>query len=276
MPELRDLADKRGASVLLFNPRTLKIKPGLNIRDMNSADNRAYVEWLANEIATKGFNSILRVFMENGQPVISRGHRRHAAVMLCLERGVDIPLIPCFPEPKGTSEFDIMAGQFTDNEDSRISAIEAGANIKRMLSFGKTEGEVAKAIGRSRSYISQTLEFMGAPSEVHQLVNEGKVSATLAASEVRHHGPEEGKKRLKEGVRKARAAGKSKATARDMPVAAKASPEPSHSRQSPIRDPVKIEQMIESLIELAREEDYDRRLSHILDEAGIKIPAMAA
>ena len=37
MPELRDLADKRGASVLLFNPRTLKIKPGLNIRDMNSA-----------------------------------------------------------------------------------------------------------------------------------------------------------------------------------------------------------------------------------------------
>ena len=107
------------------------------------------------------------------------------------------------------------------------------------------------------------------------MVAAGEVAPTLAASEVRKHGPKKGVERLRQGVAKAKAQGKPKATARHMPPAEQSRPEPSQARQSPVRDPVKIERMIEALIRLAREEDYDGRLSHILDEAGIAIPAMA-
>lgn len=260
MTELRDMADKRGVAVLHFDPRKLKVKPGLNIRDLTTPDNRAHVEWLAGEIEAKGFSPEhpLIIFKEDETPYISQGHCRHAALMLCIERGVNILTVPCLPEAKGTSERDRIAGQFTSNAGKSLNPREAAANIKRMLRLGLSADQVARAIGKSASYISQTLEFEAAPAEAHDAVASGEISKTLAASILREEGPAKGVETIRKAVRTAKSQGKAKATAKHLPK-----PEPAQALRF---DPAKVKALIAMLVDAARAGNEPIR--RILDEAG--------
>lgn len=75
MAELRDLAEKRG-TLLHYDPRKLRVKPSLNVRDLTTPEAKASLEWLANDIAKKGVKVPLEIFMEQGVAYISSGHRR--------------------------------------------------------------------------------------------------------------------------------------------------------------------------------------------------------
>lgn len=258
--ELRDLG-KRGASILHFDPRVLKTKPGLNIRDLTTPENRAHVERLAEGIEANGFTSIMRVFMEDDQAYVSEGHCRLAATMLAIERGCQIETVPCFPEPKGTNERDIIARQFTSNDGKQLSSDEAAANIKRMLSWGKTVADVAKMINRSVSYVNQTLDFQEAPAEVREVVSRGEISQTLAASIVREEGPAKGTETIRKAVSTAKASGKAKATARHVERPA-AAPAPRAGR-----DPEMVERLISLLIGEARRGNAP--VAEILADLGI-------
>ena len=226
MASARDLAVKRGETVLYFNPSQLILDPKLNIRDLSTADNQEHVKWLMDEILEKGFTSILRVLKtENDEIVVTEGHCRRTAVKNLVKAGKlpkDIGL-PCLVEAQGTSLLDLYARQFSTNGTSKgLNADEAAANIKRIMTFGKTQAEVARIIGKSAQYVSQMLGFQEAPSEVREMVAKGEISTSAAMATLRKEGPSKGAEKLKAGVTKAKASGRTKATAKDIESKVKA------------------------------------------------------
>lgn len=227
MASARDIAVKRGETVNYYRPDQFVIRPDLNARDMTTPDNVEHVEWLAGQMRDKGFTSVLRCIMWEGQLVLTRGHCRTAAAKLAIERGwlpVDT-LLPALTEPKGTSMLDLYVEQIADNGSSKaLNPEEAVANVKRIMSVGKTIDEVAKLVGKSPSWVRQLLDFQSAPTEVHKLVAEGKVTLKTASETIRKKGTAEGTQALKDGVARAAADGRKRATPTDVSQAPKRLP----------------------------------------------------
>ena len=65
---------------------------------------------------------------------------------------------------------------------------EYGAAITRLLSYGWSDSDIARKLGKSRQWIANTLEAAAMPEEVQQLVAVGAVSGTLARQLVRSEG----------------------------------------------------------------------------------------
>ena len=228
----KQLADprERGQTVVYKRRSQLTIKPGFNIRDMSDPENIAHVEWLAGEIKEKGFTSIIRIMRMGSEDVVTRGHCRMAAVDLLIQRGhwIDAEMkIQTLTEPKGTNAFNLLAIQHTGDDNKKISHSEAVANVKRMMTFGKTEAEVAKAIGRSPTYVRDMLLLASAPASVEAAVQAGEISKTEATKIVRQKGPLLAGDAVEKMIKTARAKGKDKATAADEPkLSRKAAPKP--------------------------------------------------
>ena len=59
-----------------------------------------------------------------------------------------------------------------------LSAIEEAEGLNRLMSeYEYTQEVIGKVIGKSRSYIANTLRLLGLPEEIKQLVKENKLSA---------------------------------------------------------------------------------------------------
>jgi ParB family chromosome partitioning protein len=214
MARLKTLAD-RSSDLFHIDPRILKVKPGLNARTMDAEDTREHIEWLATSIAETGVRNPLEVFSEGDEVYVVHGHCRLAATMLAISRGVEIKTVPCIAEPRGTNEVDRILNQNVDNTGKPLTPLEAGANIKRAAALGWTVSQIAKKLGKSISYVSQALDFQSAPSEVHQAVAAGSISATLAAQTLRNQGPVSGTAAIAEAAT-AKAQGRKRATARNL------------------------------------------------------------
>ena len=215
MADLKVISDGRTA-LFWFAPDRIKVKPGLNGRDLSTPDNAEHIESIAASIAANGFmqSKPLEVFTEGEDVYLSDGHCRLAAVHLCLSRGVAIAKVPCIGEPRGTNEVDRILNQDAHNSGKRLTPLELAGNIKRAMALDGTltVADIAKRMGRSATYISQALDFAAAPVEVHAMVKTGQVSATLAAATIRKEGAEKGTAKLKAAVETAKATGKAKAT----------------------------------------------------------------
>ena len=219
MASARDIAVKRGETVNYYRPDQFVIRSDLNARDMSTPDNVAHVEWLANEMRLKGFTSVLRCMMWEGELVLTEGHCRTTAAKLAISREW-LPtdtLLPALTEPKGTSLLDLYSRQVSGNGTSKeLNVEETIANVKRIMSVGKSVAEAAALVGKSVSYVNQLLEFQGAPTEVHKMVAEGKVSLKTAAETIRKKGSTEGVKALYDGLKKAAEEGRKRATPADV------------------------------------------------------------
>ena len=219
MASARDLAVKRGETVNYYTLDQLETVPELNARDLTTPDNVAHIEWLANEIETKGFTSVMKVILWDGKIVVTEGHCRTAACQLLQSQGKwpEDRLLPALSEPKGTGVEDLVARQMSGNGTSKaLNTEEAAANIKRMMSFGKNVSQVAKLVGRSTGYVENLLAFQGAPTEVHKMVADGAVSLSTAAKTIRKKGATAGVEALKAGTEKAAKEGRKRATINDV------------------------------------------------------------
>ena len=89
----------------------------------------------------------------------------------------------------GLAEVPVIIKEFSDNEVLEIALIEnllrenlsaieeASAYQSLMDTFSHTQEKVATIVGKSRSYIANTLRLLSLPDGVKQLVSEGKLSA---------------------------------------------------------------------------------------------------
>lgn len=210
MAALKDLAESR-AALLNFDPRKLKVKAGLNTRDVRTPDNEAHIEWLAQSIAEEGVKNPLTIFMENGEVFVADGHCRLAAALRAIANGASIETVPCIPEQRGTNDVDRVLSQVIQNSGKPLTPLELGANFRKAMQLGAKIEEIAQRVCKSVSYVSQMIDFQGAPQEVHEMVRNGEVSATLAAKVHRERGTDAAVI-LRGAVKAARDNGQAKAT----------------------------------------------------------------
>lgn len=218
----------RGQTVAKIDPRTIKVYPNLNARDMNSAETRAHVEELAESIRAQGFlgSHPLEVFKEGDATYVAAGHCRLAAIMLLINKGENFATVPCLAETRHTSPAQRLYNQIISNSGHKLNLAEEGRVYFRLVQMGYVISVIAKDVGRSEAHVRHALEFNAAPTEAHALVSEGKVSPTLAAATIRKEGATKGVATLKRAVKRAESEGRTKATPRHVEPKAKPVPVP--------------------------------------------------
>lgn len=211
MGGIRDIATGR-SDVFMIDPRLLKVKEGWNARNLKDADNREHVLRLKASIAKHGVKQPLTVYWEDREPVVSDGHCRHEAVMMCLEEGIEIVSVPVRTGGRGESESDRILDQFIRNSGKSLSPIEQARAIKRLLDLGWADARVAEELNLSVQWVGELLRLHAAPEDVKDMVRGGEVSASVAIKARRSGKTEE----LREAVQKARQSGRKRVTAKDM------------------------------------------------------------
>lgn len=215
----KDSGGKRSGMVHL-SPRHMKPMPHHNVRDYTLPYNVAQVEALANSIEQVGVQQPITVTKQGDDILIVHGETRWRACMLLLDAGraPSSLLMPCIEEPRGTTEAGRALNVITANNGNPLVASEAAVAIRRAIALGETPQSVAKTVGKSISWVTQTLDFAAAPAEVHTAVKEGKISQSLAAEITRKEGPN-APAVIKETVERAAKTGKKKATKKHVAVA---------------------------------------------------------
>lgn len=198
----------------------LRVKDGFNIRIQNEA-HAEQVRFIADSIKVNGFfpdKPIAGyVAKEDGESIIYviDGHTRLQAVFLANSEGAEITELPVVTKPAGTSMEDLTVALVVSNGGRNLTPYEIALVCKRLISFGMSESEIASRIGKSRNYVAELLLLAGAPRSITKMVQDGVVSASLAANNYRKHG-EGAASILQEGLMKAVSKGKSKVTGKHL------------------------------------------------------------
>jgi ParB family transcriptional regulator, chromosome partitioning protein len=194
--------------------------PGFNVRDMTSMDYHTGVADLALSIAKIGLQQPIHVTpVEGGKYGIIAGHRRFAAVNAANENlGAGIKRISAIVR-RSLSEADKIVLMVSDIHSAKLSPIEVSEAVKRLVDVcGLTREEIGEKFGISQAHVSNLTLLANAHEDIKEAIKAGEISATEAVSTVREHG-EDAAEVVKEAVRKAKANGKTKATAKHIKAA---------------------------------------------------------
>lgn len=170
-----------------IDPRKLQIRADWNSRDFSDPANQQHVEDLAKSIAENGVREPLKVYLEGDVAYITNGECRYRAVMLLIERGVDIKAVPVLAEDKNGNDADRLFTQFISNSGKPFGPIENARLFKRLMDMGWQQQEIAKKTGFSGGRVSQLLELLRLPLVLQKFIVEGKASASMVLQVWKKH-----------------------------------------------------------------------------------------
>lgn len=131
----------------------------------------AKVAELAESVAAKGVLQPLLVRPKDDRFEIVAGERRYRAAQ---KAGLtSVPVVVRDLSDQETLEVAIVEN--LQRED--LTAIEEARAYQRLLSFGLDQAGVAKAVGKSRSAVANTLRLLSLPSEARDALENGEISA---------------------------------------------------------------------------------------------------
>lgn len=181
--------------VYICPPDKLRVLPGFNVREKGTERYEARVEWLTNSIIENGYyrdqplgGYAARV---DGEDVIyvTKGHRRHEAVMRAIERGHEIEGVPVMLQARGTSIEALTVDLVVGNEGEPLTMYECGVVCARLVGYGWDSAKIAAKLGYSSpQHVDNLLLLAGAPLSVRQMVINDVVSATTAIATLKKHG----------------------------------------------------------------------------------------
>ena len=127
---------------------------------------------LAQSIKDKGILQPLLVrHVETGYELIAGERRWRAAQIAGLNK---VPVIEKQLEDKEVLEVALVENLLREN----LSAIEEAEALQRLIDeFSHTQEALSQTIGKSRSYIANTLRLLNLPQSIQNLVKEGKLTA---------------------------------------------------------------------------------------------------
>lgn len=207
------------AGLYLYDPRKLHVQEGWNSRAVTFSPDDEEDIALARSIAEVGVKQPLTAFLQGGVAYLTDGHRRLAATLYAMDiLGADIKTVPVQSETKLASEADRVLSQLVRNQGKPLAPIEKASVFAKLIGFGWSEAEIAKKVGLTRQRVVDLLTLRAGPQAVVEMVTAGEVSAGLALETIR---AEKGDgaaaaEKLYAGLVKARAEGKSKATAKHV------------------------------------------------------------
>lgn len=212
----RDIAVGR-ADILRVRPSDIHVKPGWNVRDENE-EYDAHIDTLAQSIAEVGVKEALRCYLEDGKLVLSSGHSRMRAVARAKERfGAEIETVPVIMEDRHASEGDRVLMLLVTNSGKPLTPLEQSRVFLRLANMGWSPQQIAQKSGVTLTTVNRGLELNAMPEEIKEMVAEGSVSATLAIDTVKNSRTKsDAVSNLKKAKAEAKAAGKTKATAKHV------------------------------------------------------------
>ena len=150
------------------NIKDIVIGPWQPRKDFNEES----IKSLASSIKEKGVLEPLIVRHKGGQYELIAGERRLRASK---EAGLtEVPVIVKDLSDNEVLEIALIENLLREN----LSAIEEAAAYQSLIdNFAHTQEKVASIVGKSRSYIANTLRLLTLPDEVKALVSSGKLSA---------------------------------------------------------------------------------------------------
>lgn len=202
--------DKNNPSVskvtsFAVDPRSLEVEEGFNARPLNLE----HVAQMSLAYRNGAVFPPLEVRVDDGRILIVDGHHRHAAALDAISTGADVKALDCRQFRGGDA--DRVAHMITSAGGLPLTPLQLGIQLRKLIGFGWSEKQIADRIGKSVEHVKNTILLAEANSDVHKAVNAGEVSSTTAAALVKKHGSKAGKV-IQEGVAKAKASGKTKAT----------------------------------------------------------------
>jgi ParB-like chromosome segregation protein Spo0J len=212
-------AEATSRDLWMVHPDKLSVIPGFNVRNTDAKDYIEHIDMLAQSIATNGFyaDKPLAAFVtKEGEIKVTDGHSRLAAIKKAIaELGAEIEAIPVVVKPQGTSMEDLTVALVKSNSGRPLTPLELAEVCKRLISFGWDDKKVADKLGFTARYVADLLYLLGTPAPIRKMVEQGKVSASLAIKEVKAHGVE-AHERLKSAMAEAKDAGRDKVTAKHL------------------------------------------------------------
>lgn len=194
----------------------IKVLDGFNVRIKNEAYWQQ-VRIYADSMKANGFflDKPIAGFVAkvNGENIVyvTDGHTRLDSFDLAVSEGAELDRVPMVVKPQGTSMEDLTVALVVSNNGRQLTPYETALVCKRLMKYGMDEAEIAGKIGLSKLHVANLLLLVSAPREITNLVQEGKVSSSLAVATLKTHG-DKAIEVLKEGLMNAELLGKSKVT----------------------------------------------------------------
>ncbi len=196
------------------DPSTLVEDKGWNVR-IEGPELEAHIRYLADSIKEEGVKEPLTCYIKDDELHITNGHCRLKAVELAMSEGVEILTVPVRLEDRFSKAEDRVLSMVTRNSGKSLNQLELGEIFKRLLKYGWTVAQIAKKTSFSSQHVNNILALSGAPTEVTDMVRDGKISPTLASNTVNKEGVLAAEV-LQDAIDGAIEDGKKKATQKDV------------------------------------------------------------
>lgn len=161
--------------VLWIDPKLLMVEPDFNTR----FEYGAIVE-LKDSIIENGVTTPLSGYKQGDNFVITAGHRRHLAIVMAINEGVEIARIPFISGRKKSLE-ERMFETLLSNDSKQLTPLELGETYRRLSTHGFTFAEIARRIGRNAEHISDMVKVAESSKELKTMITDRKVSANLVS-----------------------------------------------------------------------------------------------
>jgi ParB family chromosome partitioning protein len=145
------------------------------------------MEDLTASIRSKGILQplLLRPIAENTYEIIA-GERRWRAAKDAGLLSVPAVIMPC------TDEEALQMGLIENLQRDDLGPMEEAESLKKLIeTYGKTQEQVAQALGKSRSYVANILRLNQLPESVKTMLRQGELSAGHARALINAHNVEE-------------------------------------------------------------------------------------
>lgn len=185
MARLKELAISRGSDVLIFDPDSIKEIDGYNARNMESPETKEHIRKMVKAIHNNGTLNFppITIAQKNGEIFVFSGHCRRRAFSIAKKEGAPIKGIPAIINTQNEEErtLDLI----TSNDGLPLTQLEKANVIKRLISFGWTNKEIAEKIGVSIQTIYNLSILLNSPKEIKEMVTSGKITSSTAIKAIR-------------------------------------------------------------------------------------------
>lgn len=166
---------KKRTDVLHLPLECIEVQDGFNVRT-----DYGDIEALAASIIENGVKVPLRGNKVRGEDkyILTDGHRRLEAIKLAKEEhGVEM-LVPFIVDSRDTSDDAKVMNMLLFNDGKPLNILEKCEAFNRLISYGYSEKDIAKKIGKSTTHVKDCLVLNKANKSLKNLVASGEVSAT--------------------------------------------------------------------------------------------------